>query len=416
MSFVSQVLGGGGVEIGDIMLTAEAGSKYTVRGRVFARAGTVYPSASYPLAAAEPRTMVNGLPSSVPENVNVSGWATNGSGIFVVAYGDGTNVLVSTDNGQTWSTQAHGVGISATDVAYNGTRFIVVGNTTSAVYCRYSTNGTSWSGSANAPVTSAVADTAHIAADGTTALIVVAGTDVANAATTTDGSTLTARSLAVSTSATTPFIAVLPSLGGTRWLVGSGASNWNQSTTSGATAFTSVSTPSGSGVTTVGLAAGAGIFVAFVAGTPSYYTSSNGTSWTLRGLPGFSVSAGSTDDFVPFAVARANWVHFDGTRFVTSTATPSSNAAQGVFGYSTDGIEWITRQLTYPSTQNGLVVMSGNGGLAALPTGSSNRVGAQYSASWLTTCDYVGKARPISTKAATISNTSMSMAGYVRIK
>lgn len=419
MSYASQVLGGGS-EVGDLRFDTERGSKFTRKGRVWSRCGTVYPFGPYPEAAADTGLMVNGLLSTLPGNVNVTGWATNGSGTIVAAYGDASNVLVSTNNGQTWANVAHNCGgVPVTDVVYNAsvTKFVGVGNagTTTLSACSSTTGASGWTAGGTSSVTSAAPNTARAACDGTNVLIVCQSSSTAAAATTTNGTALTARTLS-SAPTSQPLIAVLPSLGATRWLIGYNGTSWNQSSTSGATAFTTVTFPSG--ITIVGLAAGNGVILAFAAGVTTYYTSATGatSSWTRRGLPGFAVSSNSTDNFVPAAAIGANWCSFDGTRFVTGTASSTSSAPQGLFGYSTDGLDWVTRQLAFPTTTSSMVVISANGYLATLPTGTANQDTAQYSAAWITSCDYVGKARPVNEVPTSLPITTMSKPGYVRIK
>lgn len=410
MSYVSDALGQGAYEIGDLILAQDLAPTFIRKGRTFARCGSAIPAASYPMAATDPRTMISGIASTgFPAANYIRSYATNGTGTWVFVTSSSTNVYVSTDNCATLTSVASANAYNISDVVYNASvgRFITFGNDANVIGCSYATNpdGT-WSGGGTyTPGINMSPGSIRAACDGTT---VVATWD-ANVATvncvltTTDASSLTVRALGSSISGT-PIISVLPSLGVSRWLIIMGTSQF-VSTASDGSAWGSASTSPQSAIgNIVGLASGNGKSIA--CGRTSYAISTNNTSWTTYSYPlPLSASVATFDGFAPGAMATtaANWINFDGSHFVTGTATYADfgNAVQGRFGWSADGITWATRQLTYPSAaaaNSQRQQASANGYLVSFQTGAaggSTHVSFQRSANWKTTCDYVGVARPL---------------------
>ncbi len=416
----------GAYEMGEITFHSERGSYFTRNGKLRLRSGTILPAAGYPLAAADGGLMVNGIASTIPANIAVTGWATNGTGTWIIAYGNASTVLISTDNLATLTTKTHNNANPVVDVQFNAasSRFITFGCSTSAVTCSYSANAgsTFTAGGSLTPGVTPTANTVRSACDGTICLAAWQSTASNTAVVTTaDGVTLTSRTLAAATAANKqPLVAVLPSLGGARWLI-SNESSGQSSTAADGSAWVSANIPNGYRIP-CGLAGGNGMFLGINSTDNGYIKSTNGTSWTIKALPSlYSVTNPTTDLFSPGGVGSVypNWLQFDGERFVTGTANASraANTAQGIFGYTLDGELWSTRQLTFPCESvagSQLAVMSGNGYLGTLPAGVANQIGAQNSASWKTTCDYVGKARPVYVKGLA-EGVSSPLVGYVGI-
>jgi len=413
-------------EIGDMIADTERGTLYQKGGKTFLRTGTVLASASYPEAATDTGLMVNGLASTLPTNVAVTGYHTNGTGTWIAAYGNATNVLISTDNMATWTNKAHNNANAVVDVKWNAaqSRFITYGNSNTTISCSYSATGATFTGGGTyLPGVTPVAGTVRAATDGTTTLCAWRSTTSNTAvATTADGVTLTARTLSSNLSASANvLVAACVAFGAARWQVAQdGSANTFRSTASDASAWAD-SNALGS-VALCGLSGGSSYMLA-VKTDGSYYRTTDGITWSQLALPSIITTSIATTDL--FSVGGRtqdtypNWLYFDGTRIVTGTALSSrgTNAAQGLFGYTTDGLLWSTRQLTFPCEATALAqlaVMSGNGYLGTLPAGVANQVGAQRSATWISACDYVGKARPVYSKGTTEAQSS-PLPNYVMI-
>lgn len=420
MSTASQFLGSS-IEIGQLIQDTERGNKFTRKGQTFARTGTVYAFGSYPLAAADGGLMVNGIAATLPASVAITSWATNGAGTIVAAYGSGTNVIVSTNNGATWATAAHNNTVMSA-VVWNATssKFVLLGNDATFLYCSNSANGTTWTAQTSTAMFGGVATSNTVAAvcDGTTVLCAVKSSSTTCAATTTDGSTLTARTLAAALSGSGQInVAQMVSLGVNRWLISQNTS-LQQSTAANASTWVTRTYPFSAGAA-AGLCSGGSQLLLFSDSSNTYATSPDGSTWATRGFP-FSAS-GSANDLVSPNGGNANptapnWLSHDGTRFITGTACNSR--ISGTFAYSSDGISWDSRQVTSACVASGgLAVISSNGYLVTLPVTLASLIGAQYSANWVTTCDLVGKARPILPSANTNqdSNACGALPLYVRI-
>lgn len=395
--------------IGGIIFDTDVGTTLTrPDGSVFLRTGTIATTASYPLAAKQQGLQVNGLPATNSQSFLCSGAATNGSGTWVLATAFTSVVLVSTDHGHTWTSVAHNNANVCSDVVWTGSRFVVFGNNTAAITASYSTTGTSgWTagGSSSISGSAGTANTAKAAHDGTNGVVVVQCSATNGAiATFTDGTTLTARNAAVAPSQQ-PQIAVLPSLGATRWIITSGgASSYNLSSAADGSAYTSQTSPATS---TFGIAAGNGVIVWSAGHT--YYTSTNATTWTTRTFSYSTSFAGAMAFSSPY---NKNGVMFDGSNFLIS----SQSASSGLFAYSSDGVSWQNRATLAIGNANPLA-LSGAGNLIIVPAGGAVNSNILYSSSWLTSCDYVGKILPttLQSNSGPVANSAF-MLGYVRVQ
>ena len=136
-------------------------------GSVWLKYGVLARAALYPEAAALEHLRAHGFSNTaytVPSGFRAV--ATDGLGTFVVADLHITNVQVSTDYGQTWAGVAHGLGVNATDVMWDGTQFIVVGNDTTNLSRSTSPTGAVWTNTVTVGFSAVVTQTAKVAYSG----------------------------------------------------------------------------------------------------------------------------------------------------------------------------------------------------------------------------------------------------------
>lgn len=410
MSFASDVSGGNAYDIGDLLLSPENGERFVRKGRTFSRCGSAIPASGFPRAAVNQRTMINGLASSgLPATSYIKSWASDGAGKFVFVT-DARNTYYSLDNGQTLAITS--AGNPADTVVYNASvgKFITFYNDANNVLTSSATNpGGAWSsGGSLTPGNTMIAGTIRAVCDGTNVVAAWQSNSAAaaSALTTTDATTLTSRSFGASTDTSTkpPFLSVLPSLGTSRWVVMYGVTSYVSTNSSGSSWSGANTSPQGAAGNIVGLASGNGKTIA--CGRIAYSISIDNLTWTTYAYP--SVVSSSTpafDGFAPGANSNtcANWLNFDGSHFVTGTATYAdfANAVQGKFGFTADGLSWTMRQITYPCYAAALSQrqqVSANGYLISFQTGVGGATGhipVAYSANWKTSANYVGIARPL---------------------
>ena len=378
-------------QLGDMQLIPDSGVLVTKpNADVMLRSGSLALASSYPSATSPiiEHIMCHGVAQinlpAVTSGTSPNSWAANGTGTIVLCYANTTNVLVSTNHGASWSTIAHNLGASqqATSVCWNGTQFIVSGNTATAITCSYSIAAAVFTLGGTAVVTTATADTSKIVWDstGSLALIVVSGTSAVQAATTPSGVTLTARTLSQNLTAPVPM--VLGSVGVSRWYITSSSTAAVQSTAADGSAWANRTCIAASSSTI-------GALSNFLIGVgTNLYKSSTGADGTWTLVP---VTFNST---VTFA--------FDGTRLLLNTMI--TNAAQ--FSYTTDLANFTYRQCAFlPS--GGYVIASGTN-LAIVGNSSGT---ASYAANWFTTSEYLGIFQ-----ATFLSGTGKSIYAYSRIK
>jgi hypothetical protein len=191
---------GGSNPIGSMQLMPDQGGVINLAdGSEWLRTGLVASASNYPIAATVESLKVTGnIVTGANTTTQIYQMADNGAGT-IVAVTNSTTVLVSTDNGATWATQSVTLGGSVasgvTSVIWNGSRFIVVGNNSSTYGFAYSANGTSWTTGGSSTTTTGAANnvTAKMAWNGSVALSVCSG--ATSLATTTDGATITSRTM-----------------------------------------------------------------------------------------------------------------------------------------------------------------------------------------------------------------------------
>lgn len=210
-----------------------------------------------------------------------------------IAYGNGTfvacsrpgnssagvNGAYSTDDGVTWTSVAIASGGGAESVIWDGTRFLAIEQNGANDKVCFSTNGTSWSRTAN--LSQQVGSGAQLAFLGTTYIL----------------------------------------LG---WQVGSTTAGVCTSDPTSAANWSNATAPSTSLAYALG---GLGVFVTGQANSATYYTSTNGTTWTTRTLPATATGViGLANGFYWFKAVTTNTVYYstDGINW-TSTGFSAAN-------------------------------------------------------------------------------------------
>jgi len=423
MSNINQFMSGGGFLIGDATYFPDSGTTINrADGSVFLRSGVVALTSTYPLTAGVETIMVHGagtvtLPVSFAK---ITGCANNGSGTIVLCYNDSVNVLVSTNSGASWSTVAHNLsGLNGYSVIWNGSRFILAaGSGSTTIRCSYSTTGTSFTAGGTVTLAENTANLARIAWDGTTAVIVSGyNSGFTQIATTSDGVTLTAQTVPLTTLTGLPIILNLPSLGASRWLITcTGSTVALQSTNAVGTAWTSVTMPAICTSFSVGL----GMFVATT--TSQIYTSTTGATGSWTNITPSGLYASSSTSTASFAFLNEVSIHFDGTRFIIGTGTGQATTGSAFqFAYTTDFQKFTTRQIipnTIPNTNVGLACIPAGTGMIFVQNGTGTAGNRMiYANNWFTSSEYTGSSAPFVQPLAALSNVpSRPNFGYVRVK
>jgi len=151
MSFLTDFIGGA-FEVGQIRFDVENGQSITgADGRFYLRSGIVTSAiGSYPQAASLEKCKVTGIPTTLTNAANFTQIADNGAGTIIACHNDGTNadsIYRSTNGGTSWTAVSAGWGgsVRASAVVWTGTRFMIAGCDTNAIYSANSTTGSSWS-------------------------------------------------------------------------------------------------------------------------------------------------------------------------------------------------------------------------------------------------------------------------------
>lgn len=381
-------------QIGDQQFFCDSGFLITKpNADVMLRSGTLALASSYPSATSPivEHLMCHGAAQIVmpaaPTMASSHNWAANGTGTIVLCYSDATNVMVSTNHGASWSLIAHNLGVQATTVCWNGTQFIVAGNSTTTITCSYSVVAAVFTLGGSATVTTATANTAKMVWDsiGSLALIVASGTNATQAATTPSGVTLTARTL--SQVITNPSPMVLGAVGVGRWYIAGSTTAATQSTAADGSTWVTRTAPAALPANAYSCQAALSNFI--LSAPTGIYKSTSGTdgTWTFVSVP--SLGGGVT-------------LAFDGTRVILNTLGGTS--AQ--FCYTTDLINFNVRQVAF-NPANGYVIPSG-ANLAIV--GSSGTIGS-YASNWATSSEYLGIYQ-----ATYLTGTGRNIYMYSRIK
>lgn len=357
--------GGGGVDVGDSTLQHPSGTYYTKGAQMYLQSGFYVDKTSYPVAAADERCKVTGLPVTLPVSLKAYESAHDGAGTVVVAY-NSTNILRSTDYGATWSIVATGSGVVISSAVWAGTRFVIGGNDATTIELRRSNDGSSWAAGGTVTSSGMAPSSLTGAWNGSLAMF-VAKNNVNAAVTTPDGSALTQRTLPSALQSC--FIVAL----GASFLLGASFSGDSYSTTTGAGgSFTTISAAAATFTTQpIDAAVVGGLAILVTSGGP-YATSPDLMTWTRRALPVASVPGAGRGDSRPLTSdgVRAYW---GGASFALWTE---------------DGVNWVRRDVTVNQGDGAVHVTAG--GRAVLPTGgTSQRTTAAKTADW-TVADFVG--------------------------
>ncbi|MBC3927769.1 hypothetical protein [Undibacterium sp. CY21W] len=371
--------------------------------------------------------MVHGEGISIfPNAVNVQGYAHNGTGTVVVVYNDATYVLVSTDYGRTWSKIAHNLPGANVGVVWLSGRFILASAATTttssdSVKCSYSTTGATFTAGGTV-VLDGVAYTGNtsIATDGTRAIICIGSSSGATkVVSTTDGVTLTSRTVPSAPYGTDPKILYNASAGANGWLIcaSGGVTTAARSTVADGSAWEVVTLPANF-ANTSGAASGLGLFV--IGTLTNFYTSTNGAtgSWSNIGNPQIPSTANTSGTA---GIAGKLSINFDGTRFVLGTGLSLSGSGGSQFMYTTDFRQFTTRQIIPQSISNQtnlyLTALPAGNAMMFLPASPSSGSSTSYiwSANWLTSSEYVGSSVQFSMPALTSIGAQRIVFGYVRV-
>lgn len=195
-------LAGSRITVGSDHFRQEAGTSITDADGYWLRSGLFATAASYPEAAELEHCKVTGLASTNSASILHRQSADNGAGTVIVAASglSGSQVLVSTDGGATFTAVTTGLAVLPCGVVWNGSRFIIAGNTASTLYTRWSTDGINWNAGGSLGLTSVSADSMRLAYNGAVTYGKGSGSTALNASafTTTDGVTLTGRTAPMS--------------------------------------------------------------------------------------------------------------------------------------------------------------------------------------------------------------------------
>lgn len=379
----ASTLFGGGDQIGDYVLAPDLGNIFVNGVKEYLRTGFLADAASYPNAATKKHLQAVGLASTNATAIAATGIADDGASTIVVAYGNSTNVLVSTNGGQTWSTVAHNCGAPVTSVVHTGARFIAFGNDASTIKAAYSASGTTWTAGGTL-ATSATSSTARAAWNGTVAMVVVNGGTVA--ATTTDGTTLTSRTITT--------LSAQPSIGvkSGAFLFGAGGASTLYSTTDGTSPVTRT-IPSAMATNGLSIAGTAVNWVVQSATSGQVLTSSDLTTWVVRSLPGFASSK-----------FLGRLTYGAGRVYVSADSLPQ-------LIYSDDGVMWQSKSITSSPASSSAWIVSPNGKVF-VNSGANTTASILYTADF-NVADYVGVSiASIGSGTASINSQVL----YVRIK
>lgn len=340
MSFASDVVGGGAV-IGDQMQSVDLGTTITkLNAQVWGRSGVFFNPASYPTAATIDYLKAYGDASTQTTNYNGVTYgdiATDNASKWVIAYGDATNVLVSTDNGATFATVAHNAGGPVVSVSYDSVHdlFIGAGNSAGAFYvCSVAAASvaSAWTARTGTAITGGTVQSAKVRSLNGTSVITCMGGTTGNASYSTNGTSWAAKNLA-SALGNSAGDNLLAPMGGGVWVSGAVGALGNRTTDDGQT-WSSITFP----VAPRGMAKNSSILL-IVDGSGNFYSSTTGAtgSWTSLGKgigAGYNVFSN-----------MGGCLQTDGTKFYCSVYAAASSGVDGRIAISSDGVTWKIRTI-----------------------------------------------------------------------
>jgi hypothetical protein len=381
---------------GTIKFFPPMGTGFTVGEKEWLKTGLAKDKTNYSEAAATLATQVVGIygdkytSSSSPE---IASSASDGNGVIILISANG-QVHISTDYGATWASAPTSV-VNPSCVYYNGTTWIIVGNSAGNIYVQTSTNpASSWTALQTITYSpgNATLGTASVCWDSVNSkfIIVVAGSSVTDASlnspTGASGS-WTKVNLTTALNSRTSIAAYNGTVIACCW--GSGAI---LKTTNGGTSW---SNGVSIGVNASNIVVVGGKFFRIVS-TSSIASTTDGTTWTTS----------TTVPETGFAVGNLQTLVSDGT-----TLFFNANQAKYI-GYSTDGITFTVKSANWTASYGTSIACMGvnkifcvdNGGASSKTLRSVN----------VNTCDYVGTSTTFYNIGTTYQNGYL--VGYVRIK
>lgn len=371
--------------MGSVMITPD--------GQEWLKTGLAKDKTNYPIAAATPSCQVVGNSAPSYTGGDILSSATNGTGTIVIVptTGDGTNLWVSTNYGATWTTVAHNLAQPAKSVAYNGTTWVVVANTSSNLVVSTSTNPAStWTLAGNVLTIQgggASPNTASVCWDSTNSrfVAVTAGGSVTNAAGySSNGTTWTGVNLSIALNGTTS-IAVN---GSTILACCYGSGNVNKSVNGG----TSWTTPASGGTNLSNVVAASGKFFRTGSTTGIYYTT-DGVAWT----------AGVITEAGVYTNTDKQSLCSDGTSVFFSAASAK------FIGSTTDGVTFTFKGANFNQASGSSIACGGTNKLFCYGASTTNLYTQNFN-----TCDYIGSVHAIYHSTTTYTN--QQLVAYVRIK
>ena len=408
----------GSSQIGDQMSFIDVGTLLTKpNGEVWLRNGQWVSPTAYPAAiqAKVPYLQATGQASAaLPGNLvnNIFDIATDGLGNFVIAYGNGTNIMVSTNYGLTWSLVAHNAGGNITSVCWDAkdSLFVCAGNTTVLFLTSTATSAgvaSAWTARTGSAITAGTADTARVRASSSEVVMVCGGATTGGGSRSTNGTTWSATNLSIALS-TTNNANGLTSLGSGIWISILGTTTGNRSTDGGST-WSSVTLP---------LSAANSVFcngILLISDSVGIlYSSTTGAtgSFSLIGKP--------LGSYQPFSSNYGSSIYFSGSVFIASVFNNlSGTGALGFYAVSPDGQNWTVK------TALGRGWADGNGTTSAvmIVDANGNYVMAPSNQSLITPTVIYGNLNAVTGIGFNHSSSSSSTAGtvppttqYARIK
>lgn len=383
--------------VGTIKFFPPMGTGFTVGEKEWLKTGLAKDKTNYSEAAATLTTQVVGIYGDkhvTSGNPEIQSSATDGAGT-IITINNNTNVRISTDYGVTWANTAAVSVSTPTCIAYNGTTWIIVGNTAGNTQIQTSTNpASSWTALQTITYSpgNATADTASVCWDSVNSkfIIVMAGTSATEASlysSTGASGSWTKVSLASALNGRTSIAAYNGTV-----IAGGYGNGVTQKSTNGGTSWTAGNS---GGANHSNIVVASGKFFRIASTTSLVYTTDN-TTWTTS----------TTVPETGFAVGNWQTLVSDGT-----TLFFNANQAKYI-GYTTDGVTFTVKPTAWAANYGTSIACMGvnkifcvdNGGASSKTLRSVN----------VNTCDYVGTSTTFYNIGTTYQNGYL--VGYVRIK